>query len=154
VQTTREIRMMDDSLLKLNHKVVVDESQDIDDFIGRYHWNMNRSQTGLRWMIYKKGSGRLPRKGDIVRISYSVRHITGDLIYRSDSLAPFEFETGKAKVPNGLEEGVLRMKPGDRAKLIVPSHLAFGLLGDMDKIRSREILVYDLELRSIKPGKH
>jgi len=105
-------------------------------------------------MIYKNGKGASPRKGDIACIKYSVSRINGDLVYRSDSITPFEFETGKAKVPNGLEEAVLLMKTGDHAKLIVPSHLAFGLLGDMDKIISRQILVYDLELCAFKPRKN
>jgi FKBP-type peptidyl-prolyl cis-trans isomerase len=154
VQTTDHLRMLDDSLLNFNHEVVVAESQEIDDFISRYHWNMNKSQTGLRWMVYKKGRGPVVRQGDIALIKYSVSRINGDLLYRSDLLKPFEFETGKAKVPNGLEEGVLVMKPGDRAKLIVPSHLAFGLLGDMDKIKSRQTLVYDVELCDVKPRKN
>jgi FKBP-type peptidyl-prolyl cis-trans isomerase FkpA len=154
VQTTVHMRMTDDSLVNFNHGVVVAESQEIDDYIIRHHWNMNRSQTGLRWMIYKNGKGALARKGDIALVRYSVSRIGGDLIYRSDSLAPFEFETGKAKVPNGLEEAVMLMKPGDHAKLIVPSHLAFGLLGDMDKIIGRETLVYDIELYALKQRKN
>jgi len=154
VQTTNHLRMLDDSLLNFNHDVVVAESQEIDDFISRYHWNMNKSQTGLRWMVYKKGKGTAARQGDIAFIKYSVHGINGDLLYRSDSLKPFDFETGKAKVPNGLEEGVLFMRTGDCAKLIVPSHLAFGLLGDMDKIKSRQTLVYDVELCDVKPRKN
>jgi len=44
VQTTDNPGMMNDSLLKFNHGVVVAESQEIEDFITRYHWNMNKSQ--------------------------------------------------------------------------------------------------------------
>ena len=153
IRTTDHLGMMNDSLLTFNHQVVLAESQEIEDFIGRYHWNMNKTQTGLRWMVYKNGKGPVARKGDIACIKYSVRLINGDLVYHSDSLKPFEFETGKAEVPNGLEEGVLLLKPGDRAKLIVPSHLAFGLLGDQEKIRNRAILVYDVELYQVKTRK-
>jgi len=38
------------------------------------------------------------------------------------------------------------MRQGDRAKLIVPSHLAFGLLGDLKKIPAGATLVYDIEI--------
>ena len=38
------------------------------------------------------------------------------------------------------------MKVGDKAKFIIPSHLAFGLLGDENKIPKRATLVYDVEL--------
>ena len=151
VLTTNHIRMMDDTLLNFNHQVVIAESQEIEDFMQRYHWKMNKTQTGLRWMVYKNGKGTVARKGDIVCIKYSVSLISGDLVYRSDSFRPFEFETGKAIVPNGLEEAILLLKPGDHAKLIVPSHLSYGLLGDQDKIMNRAILVYDVELCQIKP---
>jgi FKBP-type peptidyl-prolyl cis-trans isomerase len=42
------------------------------------------------------------------------------------------------------------MHVGDRAKFIVPSHLAFGLLGDQNKIPQHATLVYDIELVKIK----
>ncbi len=153
VQSTGHTPMTDDSVLKYNHQVVREESQEIDDFVARHHWNMQVSQTGLRYMVYKHGNGQNPKRGEIVSIKYCVSLINGDLVYNADTLNPFEFETGKAAVPNGLEEGVLLLKTGDHAKFILPSHLAFGLLGDMDKIKSREILVYDVVLYRIKPGR-
>jgi FKBP-type peptidyl-prolyl cis-trans isomerase FkpA len=144
------IGMMDDSLLNFNRQVVKEESQAIADFILRYHWKMTTTQTGLRWMIYKKGKGNPARKGDIVSILYNVHLLNGDLIFSTDPLNPFKFEIGKRKVPIGLEEGVMLMKTGDKAKLIVPSHLAFGLIGDLDKVPERAILVYDVEICQIK----
>ena len=153
VKGTDHMPVAEDTVVRYNHEVVMEENQEIEDFILRYHWKMNNSGTGLRWMIYKNGKGRVTGSGEIACIKYTVRLINGDLVYRSDSIKPFEFETGKAEVPNGLEEGVLLMREGDHARLILPSHLAFGLLGDMDKIRNRAILVYDIELCLVKPGR-
>ena len=146
VQSAGELQMTDDTIVKYNHEVVREEQQEIEDFIHRYHWNMQTTQTGLRWMVYRHGKGIQATRGDLATINYTVRLINGDMVYRSDSLKPFDFVTGKAAVPNGLEEGVLLLREGDRARLIVPSHLAFGLLGDMDKIKNRAILVYDVEI--------
>jgi FKBP-type peptidyl-prolyl cis-trans isomerase len=42
------------------------------------------------------------------------------------------------------------MKKGVHAKLILPSHLAHGLLGDRDKIPPQSILYIDLELVELK----
>ena len=149
-ETKQTIGMMDDSLIDYNQQIVQNESQEIEDFIGRYQWKMNTTTTGLRYMIYKSGKGPYAKKGELSRISYSVRLLNGDLVYKSDSLAPFEFEIGKRRVPSGLEEGVILMKPGERAKLVVPSYLAFGLAGDQDRVPPRAILVYDVELLGIK----
>ena len=140
----RSIRLMDDTLINFNQQVVQKESQEIDDFIRRYQWKMKTTQTGLRYMIYKNGTGKPARKGDVVSIHYSLRLLNGDLIFKTDSLVPFRFEIGKRKVTSGLEEGVLLMKPGDRAKLVVPSHLGYGLIGDLSMVPERAILVYDV----------
>jgi FKBP-type peptidyl-prolyl cis-trans isomerase len=53
-------------------------------------------------------------------------------------------------VESGLEEVILFLKKGDRAKIIIPSHLAFGLVGDGNKIPAMATLVYDLELIELK----
>ena len=53
-------------------------------------------------------------------------------------------------VESGLEEGILLMKTGGKAKFILPPHLAYGLPGDGKKIPARAILVYDVELLSIQ----
>ena len=50
----------------------------------------------------------------------------------------------------GLEEGILFMCEGDRAKFILPSHRAFGLTDDQDKIPPKATLIYDVKLIKIK----
>jgi len=53
-------------------------------------------------------------------------------------------------VISGLEEGILYLSEGDKAKIIIPSHLGYGLLGDLDKnIPPKATLIYDIELKSI-----
>ena len=142
-----------DSVIAFNQRLVEVENQEIEDYIARYHWNMNKTQTGLRYMIYKQGSGPRPEKGITVGIRYAISLLNGDQVYQSDPARVYTFETGTGKVPSGLEEGVLLMNKGSRLKLIVPSHLALGLLGDLQKIPSRAVLVFDVELCEVSPPK-
>jgi FKBP-type peptidyl-prolyl cis-trans isomerase FkpA len=148
-QSTRNISMMDDSLLNYNKVVVKTEDQEIEDFIQRYGWKMAKSSTGLRYMIYRHGSGDRAEKGKKVRIMYEVRLINGNLCYSSVEKGPKEFIIGHGGIEAGAEEGILLMRVGDRAKFIVPSHLAFGLLGDQDKIPPKSAIIYDIELIKI-----
>ena len=148
--STRHLGMMDDSLIQYNKQVVKDEDQEIVSLVYRYHWNMSKTATGLRYMIYKNGTGDPAAKNKMVRISYSVRLMNGDLCYSSGPNDPREFKIGHSSVESGLEEGILLMRVGDRAKFIVPSHLAFGLLGDQNKIPQRATLIYDVELLNVK----
>ncbi len=133
-----------------NKSLVKKEEQQIKDFTTRYNWNMNETGTGLRYMIYKKGSGKKAEKGKIAKFNYEVKLITGDICYSSKTDGAQEFLIGKGGVISGLEEGILLLKVGDKAKFIIPSHLAFGLLGDEDKVPKRATLVYDLELLEVK----
>jgi FKBP-type peptidyl-prolyl cis-trans isomerase FkpA len=137
-----------DSIAELNRTIVKTELQEIDDFIARYHWVMKKTQTGLRYMIYKKGGGRSVKPGDHITIKYKINLLNGDPVPMPDSNFHITFEAGKRDVASGLEEGILQMNVGDHAKLIIPSHLAFGLLGDMASIPSRATLVYDVEICS------
>ena len=141
--TKKEVKK---SLLEANKKVVKTEEQHIRDFLNRYSWEMEETGSGLRYMIYEKGAGKAIERGDIVELNYEVLLITGDKVYSSDESGPMEFVVGKAEVISGLEEGILLLHVGDKAKFIIPSHLAYGLLGDEDKIPNKSTLIYDVEV--------
>jgi FKBP-type peptidyl-prolyl cis-trans isomerase len=137
-------------LEKVNKMLVKTEEEEINNFINRYGWKMNETGTGLRYMIYKNGSGVKAQFGKVAVVNYEVRLITGDVCYTSKDEGPKEILMGKSCEITGIEEGILLMKVGDKAKFIIPSHLAFGLLGDEKKIPKRATLIYDVELFKIK----
>jgi len=143
------LNILENDLLTYNQEIVQAENQEITDFINRYQWKMITTSTGLRFMSDKNGKGPAPIKGSTVTINYSVKLLSGEVVFQSDPVRPATFIIGKRRVASGLEEGVMLMHQGDRAKLIVPSHLAYGLLGDLDKIPNRAILVYDVELNQV-----
>jgi FKBP-type peptidyl-prolyl cis-trans isomerase FkpA len=129
---------MKEPLLKANKYLLRQEEEDINDFVRRYQWNMEISGTGLRYMI---DSIRFRCKGSIrsslVSLSYKVKLLTGEIIYDSEISGLKEFVAGRGGVESGLEEGIKLLRKGDRAKFVLPSHLAFGLLGDSERIPPR-----------------
>jgi FKBP-type peptidyl-prolyl cis-trans isomerase len=56
---------------------------------------------------------------------------------------------GHSTEESGLEQGILMMQEGDKARFILPPHLAHGLLGDENMIPARSIIVYEVELLDI-----
>ena len=134
----------------VNKSLVKTEETEINDFISRYGWNMSETGSGLKYMIYKKGAGAKISKGDLVKVNFETRLITGDLCYSSKTDGSKELLVGNSGEISGLEEGVMLLRVGDKAKLIIPSHLAFGLLGDENKIPKRATLVYDVEISEKK----
>ncbi|MDP4282734.1 MAG: FKBP-type peptidyl-prolyl cis-trans isomerase, partial [Bacteroidota bacterium] len=83
-------------------------------------------------------------------IRYTVRLLNGNICYDNSKGDLRKIKAGHMESERGLEEGILLMRQGDRGKFIVPSHLAFGLLGDQKKIPPGAALVYDVELVEIK----
>ncbi len=139
-------RLARESLEKANRLLVITEEEDIDHFVRRRNWEMTKTGSGLRYMIHDKGTGPEVKRGMLVRLSYTLRLLTGDVIYSSNKDGDMVFMVGRGGVPAGLEEGILLLRKGDKARFILPSHLAYGLLGDDDRIQTRAVLVYEIEV--------
>lgn len=142
-------KLLEESLVKANKQAVKAENEQIENFLKRYNWQMIETGSGLRYNIYSAGTGEKAQAGKIAVIKYSTRLITGDIIYSSEKDGLKEFMIGRGGVESGLEEGILLLRVGDRAKFIIPSHLGFGLLGDQDKVPPKSTLIYDVELVSL-----
>lgn len=138
------------ALEKANKYLIRTEYEDIENYMRRHSLKMEETGSGLRYLIYKKGDGKKAEKGKVVILDYTLSLITGDVIYSSDKDGKKVFKIGHGNVESGLEEAIHFMRVGDKAKLILPAHLAYGLLGDNNKIPPRSILVYDTELIEIK----
>jgi len=151
-RATDHLRMTDEKVISYNRQVVQTENDEIEDFISRHHWKMQRTGTGLRYMVYENGKGGKVAKGEEVRLKYNISLITGKQIYNSDSAGVKTIYPGTSEGETGLQEALLLMKRGDRAKLVVPSHLAYGLLGDLKKIPAGASLVYDIEILENSQG--
>lgn len=141
---------LEEVLLKANKEAFKVEDQQIEDFISRQKWEMQKTGTGLRYLIYETGSGKKAEEGKVAEIEFAVSLISGDVIYSSEISGSKEFLIGRGGVEPGLEEGILILREGDRAKFILPSHRAFGLFGDQDKIPPKATLIYDVKLLKIK----
>ncbi len=139
-----------DILLGANTMLIDAEEQEINDFIDRYGWDMQDTGSGLKYMIYEKGDGPVAQKDQIAMIHYSISLITGDLVYSSRDNGIKGFRIGQGGVESGLEEGILLLRVGDKARFIMPSHLAHGVPGDGVKIPQRATIIYDLELVDLK----
>lgn len=136
----------EDSLIKLNQSMVVEEAKLIDNYLHRHALSAQTGEGGLRYHIYKNGSGPCLKKFDKVRFNYEIRFLTGDLIYSSRTEGFREATLGKTTLETGLYYAFLHMRVGDRAKIVLPSHLAFGAGGDGKNIPPRTSLVYDIEI--------
>jgi FKBP-type peptidyl-prolyl cis-trans isomerase len=139
----------EETLVRINKYLVGEDEDKIRAYIKRRNWTMTTSGTGLWYQIYQKGNGAPAKTGKMASINYKVWLLDGTLCYSSDSLGMKKFRIGKGGVEKGLEEGILLMRVGDKARFIMPPHLADGLIGDQDRIPPRSIILYEVELVQI-----
>jgi FKBP-type peptidyl-prolyl cis-trans isomerases 1 len=147
VQDTSELKK---SLERANRYLVRSEEEDIENYIRRHSLNMVNTGTGLRYQILEQGDGAKILTGQKVTLEYELVSITGDLIYSSAIDGPMKFIVGEPAVESGMNEAILHLHLGDKAKIIIPSHLAYGLAGDQKKIPSRATLIYTVKITEIE----
>ncbi len=144
--SAKEKKEFKENLVKANKGLVKKDQDEIADYISRRGWNMKKSETGLWFEILKQGNGKKAAVGMVAQLRYEVKLLDGTLCYSSDSLGIKKFKIGQGGVESGLEEAVLLLKCGDYARFVMPPHLAYGLIGDENKIPPRSTIVYNVEL--------
>ena len=136
-------------LMRVNKFLTKKDAEIIESYIKRREWKMNVTETGLWYMIYKNGNGIKAQTGKKASISSKVSLLDGTECYNNDTLNPKVFKIGQGGVEYGLEQGILMLREGDKARFIMPPHLAYGLLGDQNKIPARSIILYEIEVLKI-----
>ena len=137
-------------LINVNKKLIEKESRDIENWLKRHQLTAENTGTGLRFSLLKKGSGNQAKLGQFATINYKLSLLDGTLCYDSKESGPETFLIGQDHVESGLHEGIQKMHVGDKCVLIMPPHLAHGLLGDDKKIPPLSCIVYEVELLQIK----
>jgi FKBP-type peptidyl-prolyl cis-trans isomerase len=103
------------------------EDSHIERYILNFEYPAVKTESGLRIMTIKQGSGKKVTKGQKVQIHYTAGFIDGGVFDSSlERNQAFEFVVGENQVIEGLEEGVSKMNVGGHAILIIPFRLAYG----------------------------
>lgn len=109
------------------------------------------SKTGLKYEVYKKGTGDVAKAGQQVSVHYTGWLTDGTKFDSSvDRGQPFEFALGQGQVIPGWDEGVAGMKVGEKRKLTIPAKLGYGDRGAGGVIPPGATLVFDVELLGVK----
>ena len=112
---------------------------------------MQQTPSGLFYKITKQGNGKQPQKGDVVSVHYAGRLVNGqefDNSFRRGE--PIEIPIGVGQVIKGWDEGIMLLKEGDAATLLIPSELSYGARGAGGVIPPNAWLIFDVELVKVK----
>ncbi len=117
----------------------------IIDFAVANEMELDKQESGLYHKIYRFGKGDSIKLGDAVRIQYTGYFLDGKVLESTlNSGGPSSITVGTTI--KGWTEVLLRMKMGDKAKVVIPSHLAYGKMGNRETILPNTCLFFDIEL--------
>jgi FKBP-type peptidyl-prolyl cis-trans isomerase FklB len=105
--------------------------------------------SGLQYKIITEGKGKQPKSTDTVVAHYRGTLINGtefDSSYQRNE--PATFPVGG--VIKGWQEALPLMKEGSKWQIYIPSDLAYGPRGAGGEIGPNEVLIFDIELLSVK----
>jgi peptidyl-prolyl cis-trans isomerase A (cyclophilin A) len=121
------------------------EKEKMDKVLNETYGAAKTTPSGLRYIIEKEGEGESPKATSSVTVHYTGYLLNGNKFDSSvDRGQPATF--GLNQVIPGWTEGLQLLKPGGKAKLIIPANLGYGANGYPPVIPPNSWLVFDVEL--------
>src|SRR5690606_35455299 len=152
-------------------KVKGAEAGIIEKYIKAEKLATKTTASGLQYVIETEGKGAIAKVGDTIQVNYTGRFLNGkkkvfdtsaeevakkeggNLYNPQRPYEPIKIPVGLGAVIQGWDEGIQLLPEGSKAKLIVPSSLAYGEQGAMGAIAPYTPLVFEIEVIKVIPQK-
>lgn len=141
MQKQREEQMKEQELAAMN------ETKILEQYLRDQNIDAEAEDSGLIVIVEETGSGPRPVSGQKVKVHYTGMVLDGTVFDSShDRGEPIEFTLGRGQVIRGWDEGISKLNVGSKARLIIPSHLAYGDRARSAVIQPFSTLIFDIEL--------
>ncbi len=108
--------------------------------------NAKKTDSGLKYVVLKEGSGDKPTPGAMISAHYTGMFLDGQKFGSSvDKGEPIRIQVGTGRVIKGWDEALLDMKKGEKRILIIPPDLGYGNK-QQGPIPPNSTLVFEVEL--------
>jgi FKBP-type peptidyl-prolyl cis-trans isomerase FkpA len=138
--------------------------QIIEEYIAENNLNATKTESGLFYVIEEEGDGPEVEEGSTVGVNYTGYVLDGTVFDTSlEEVAkannkfmegrpyePIEFQVGMGRVIPGWDEGLQHLRKGSKAKLLIPSTLAYGSQQVSPEIKANSVLIFDVEVTDVK----
>lgn len=117
----------------------------IEDYLKKNNITAQKTDWGVYVQVQEPGQGPKPGIGKYAYVKYKGTHLNGEQFDAGE----FPMQIGAPGMIKGFEEGVKQLAKGGRARIIIPSVIAYGKEGRTPSIKADENLVFDLELLDV-----
>ena len=88
------------------------------------------------WYYYqnRNEAGSLAEPDDLVTLTYDIISLENDIIYSQEEIGVVQYKVDKQEMFPGLRNSVKLLRENEKATFLFTSPMAFGYLGDNDRI--------------------
>ena len=140
--------------IKANKQIIKNEELKIDSLLSSSNQRFIKDSTGI-WINIEKENKKenkvRPLEGDIVKILYDcvILEDINNLEYEH-MVDTIMFQIGYSKQMRGLNYAIKLLEIGDKAKIIIPSYLGFGMSGYGRTVPPYSTLLLNVKLLNIE----
>lgn len=135
---------------KFNKELNQLENEQIQDYILNQNTEFFSTDAGIYITKTELNSVNTVEEKDTIWFQYGVKNLKDSIIYTKEEIGKKAVVLGQSSMIRGLEFGLKRMTEGERAILLIPSGLAYGVKGDGNKIGADQPLVINIELNKLR----
>ncbi|MEI6233035.1 MAG: FKBP-type peptidyl-prolyl cis-trans isomerase [Planctomycetota bacterium] len=146
-------KTLSDEMMAKQKEAGVKNQKESDDFFAdnKKKEGVVTTPSGLQYKVLTAGKGDMPKVGDRVSVNYEGRFLDGK-VFDSTKKHGQPFDTDLEHLIPGWIEALKLMQIGSKYELYVPANLAYGENGQPPSIPASKMLIFTMELLSIKKG--
>lgn len=148
--TLDEFRTEMQAKMQAKQKLVAEKNKaDADKFLeeNKKKEGVITTASGLQYKVIKEGTGPKPKASETVSVNYKGTLLNGQTFDESKEPVTFPVE---GVIP-GWVEALQLMPVGSKWQLVIPANLAYGENGMPPTIAPNQVLLFEVELLSVKP---
>lgn len=116
------------------------------DYCKKNRIKPQRTPDGVFYTIKKAAEGITIQPGDTAKTFYTGKLLDGTIFDSNVGKEPFPVVVGMGQVIRGWDSGLMALKKGEKATLMIPSSLGYGERGAGATIPPNSILIFDVEI--------
>ncbi len=133
------------------------EQEKIKNYLAENKLDVQPTADGIYILSVEHGNGPKVENGKTIKVNYTGRYLDGQIFDSSDTTQapqahdPIEYVVGQQSMIPGWEKAMAEMEEGGKARVLIPSNMAYGKNSMM--IPPYSTLLFDFEVLSVKDTK-